>query len=240
MSGLDRSTGASTASTRRTRRSGRFLASTRRPRRTSWRDWRTTTEPSGISRTGSWCSGEMFLLRDRSPTSRRVTNPRWRASMPSVLDGLDRLEAKLLRSALRDSHPQLRRHALRLAESGGDQERDLLLEASRLADDRTLRFASRPPVHWAGRIAPRPGGRWRGWRCGTRLTCISAPTATPPFRYGLRRRACSAGNPIILRLAYWFDAHDSCSQVANSSAPMLPAARARVCRTASSSEASSC
>lgn len=52
-----------------------------------------------------------------------------------VLDGLDRLGADLLRSSLRDSHPQIRRHALRLAESQWNREPDLISEATRLADD---------------------------------------------------------------------------------------------------------
>ncbi|MDH3582706.1 MAG: HEAT repeat domain-containing protein, partial [Phycisphaerae bacterium] len=52
-----------------------------------------------------------------------------------VLDGLDRLAMDLLRVALRDSHPQIRRHALRLAESRWDREPDLLADASRLAGD---------------------------------------------------------------------------------------------------------
>ena len=52
-----------------------------------------------------------------------------------VLDGLDRLSATLLKSAFRDPHPAIRRHALRLAESRWNGDSELLKESVRLADD---------------------------------------------------------------------------------------------------------
>ena len=52
-----------------------------------------------------------------------------------VLDGLDRLSATLLKSAFRDPHPAIRRHALRLAESRWNGDPELLKESVRLADD---------------------------------------------------------------------------------------------------------
>ena len=52
-----------------------------------------------------------------------------------VLDGIDRLSPKLIESALRDSHPQVRRHALRLAESRWKNEPSLLSKAIALARD---------------------------------------------------------------------------------------------------------
>ena len=52
-----------------------------------------------------------------------------------VLDGIDRLAPKLIESALRDPHPQIRRHALRLAESRWEREPNLLARAIDLADN---------------------------------------------------------------------------------------------------------
>lgn len=52
-----------------------------------------------------------------------------------VLDGIDRLSPKLIESALRDPHPQIRRHALRLAESRWENEQDLLSKAIDLTRD---------------------------------------------------------------------------------------------------------
>ncbi|MDF1859169.1 MAG: HEAT repeat domain-containing protein, partial [Verrucomicrobiales bacterium] len=52
-----------------------------------------------------------------------------------VLDGLGRIDVELLQSACRDSHPEIRRHALRLVESRWDEHPTLLTEAIRLVDD---------------------------------------------------------------------------------------------------------
>ena len=50
-------------------------------------------------------------------------------------DGQDSLSATLLESAVRDPHPAIRRHALRLAESRWNGDPELLKESVRLADD---------------------------------------------------------------------------------------------------------
>ncbi len=52
-----------------------------------------------------------------------------------ALGGLDRLSSTLLKSAFRDLHSEIRRHALRLAESRWDGEPELLKASVRLADD---------------------------------------------------------------------------------------------------------
>lgn len=53
-----------------------------------------------------------------------------------VLDGINRLSPILLKSALRDPHTQIRRHALRLAEPRWKNEPSLLTQAIELASDR--------------------------------------------------------------------------------------------------------
>ena len=52
-----------------------------------------------------------------------------------ALDGLDQLGATLLKVAFRDPHPEIRRHALRLAESRWGEHPELLKASVRLADD---------------------------------------------------------------------------------------------------------
>lgn len=52
-----------------------------------------------------------------------------------VLDGLDRLDSKHLAAALRDPHPQIKRHAVRLAESRWESEPGLLDRVIELARD---------------------------------------------------------------------------------------------------------
>jgi len=52
-----------------------------------------------------------------------------------VLDGIDYLEANVLNSALTDPHPEIRRHALRLAEARWQKNPDLLTKAISLLND---------------------------------------------------------------------------------------------------------
>jgi putative membrane-bound dehydrogenase-like protein len=79
--------------------------------------------------------------KDVSATEALVKMARGHASAKArlhalcALDGLDRLSSTLLKTAFRDPHPEIRRHALRLAESRWDQEPELLKASVWLADD---------------------------------------------------------------------------------------------------------
>jgi putative membrane-bound dehydrogenase-like protein len=76
-------------------------------------------------------AGQMLLWkqeREAVPTLERLTDsPRPEARMQAlcVLDGLDRLPTKLVRRALSDAHPGVRRHAVRFAEKRLSEDAEL-------------------------------------------------------------------------------------------------------------------
>ncbi|MDF1713640.1 MAG: HEAT repeat domain-containing protein [Akkermansiaceae bacterium] len=67
--------------------------------------------------------------------AKTLPGPKARLHALCVLDGIDRLTPDLLASALSDAHPQIRRHALRLAESRWQEDPKLLTAALKLSDD---------------------------------------------------------------------------------------------------------
>ncbi|HHK42930.1 MAG TPA: c-type cytochrome, partial [Planctomycetaceae bacterium] len=67
--------------------------------------------------------------------ARTSGNPLARLHALCTLDGLDALSSQLLRQALADRHPGVRRHAVRLAESRVADDRELLQAALELVDD---------------------------------------------------------------------------------------------------------
>lgn len=77
----------------------------------------------------------VFVTDQLSEMATTNESPKARLHALCVLDGIKRLPAGLVKSALHDPHPQLRRHALRLAESRWDSEPALLPEALNLVDD---------------------------------------------------------------------------------------------------------
>ena len=62
-------------------------------------------------------------------------SPRARLQALCVLDGINRLTLEILYSACKDPHPQLRRHAVRLAENRWDKEPELVVAVSEMIDD---------------------------------------------------------------------------------------------------------
>ncbi|MDC0260426.1 HEAT repeat domain-containing protein, partial [Akkermansiaceae bacterium] len=62
-------------------------------------------------------------------------SPRARLHALCVLDGINRLTLEILYSACKDPHPQLRRHAVRLAEYRWAKEPELVVAVSEMIDD---------------------------------------------------------------------------------------------------------
>ena len=77
----------------------------------------------------------VFVADSLSEMARNHDSATARLHSLCVLDGINRLSPKLLESALRDSHAQIRRHALRLAETRWKSQADLLTKAIILASD---------------------------------------------------------------------------------------------------------
>ena len=77
----------------------------------------------------------VFVTDSLSEMAGDHDSPKARLHALCVLDGIDRLTPKLLESALLDPHPQIRRHALRLAEARWESQPNLLTKAITLTSD---------------------------------------------------------------------------------------------------------
>ena len=106
-----------------------------------------------------------------------------------ALDGLDRLSATLLKAAFRDPHPEIRRHALRLAESRWDGEPELLKASVRLADDPNTLVRLQAACSW---------GESKSAEAGHALAKVAIRDAGNPY---VRAAVFSSAEPHFDRLA---------------------------------------
>lgn len=100
-----------------------------------------------LSHTNAWhretAARLLFERQDKSvisgleDTVRKSDSPQGRMHGLYALEGLDALTGDLLRHALKDHHPQVRRHAVRLVERGGLCD-SLFEDLARLANDASL------------------------------------------------------------------------------------------------------
>jgi len=106
-----------------------------------------------------------------------------------VLDGLDRLSTTLLISAFRDPHPEIRRHALRLAESRWDGEPELLKASVLLAEDPHAAVRLQAACSW---------GESKNPEAGRALAKVAIRDAENPY---IQAAAFSSAEPHFDRLA---------------------------------------
>ncbi|MDA1045864.1 MAG: HEAT repeat domain-containing protein [Verrucomicrobia bacterium] len=106
-----------------------------------------------------------------------------------ALDGLDRLSAPLLKTTFRDPHPEIRRHALRLAESRWGGEPDLLKASVHLADDPNAAVRLQAACSW---------GESKSAEAGRALAKVAIRDAGNPY---ILAAAFSSAGPHFDRLA---------------------------------------
>ena len=133
--------------------------------------------------------------KDVSATEALVKMARGHASAKArlhalcALDGLDRLSSTLLKTAFRDPHPEIRRHALRLAESRWDGEPELLKASVRLADDPHAAVRLQAACSW---------GESKSAVAGHALAKVAIRDAANPY---VRAAVFSSAEPHFDRLA---------------------------------------